>query len=75
MKSECLLRRKRVPHDTAWVDSAATKLGLFVEIPELGGLWEIIEKYPYRLSDKQLCTEGNPADSAVPLRGRRRVGE
>ena len=53
MKSECLLRRKEY-HTTAWVNSDATKLGLLVEIPELGGLWEIVEIYPYRLSDKQL---------------------
>ena len=55
MKSECLLRRKEY-HTTAWVNSDATKLGLLVEMPELGGLWEIIEIYPYRLSDKQLKT-------------------
>src|SRR6516162_5883998 len=53
MKSECLLRRNKC-HTTAWVDSDATKLGLLVEIPELGGLWEVVEIYPYRLSDKQL---------------------
>jgi len=56
MKSVCLLRRKEY-HTTAWVDSDATKLGLLVEIPELGGLWEIVEIYPYRLSDKQLKTQ------------------
>ena len=56
MKSECLLRRKerKEYHTTAWVNSDATKLGLLVEMPELGGLWEIVEIYPYRLSDKQL---------------------
>ena len=54
MKSVCLLRRKEY-HTTAWVDSDATKLGL-LEIPELGGLWEIVEIYPYRLSEEQLKT-------------------
>jgi hypothetical protein len=56
MKSECLLRRKerKEYHTTAWVNSDATKLGLLVEMPELGGLWEIVEIYPYRLSEKQL---------------------
>jgi hypothetical protein len=35
----------------------ATKLGSLVEIPELGGrLWEIVEIYPYRLTNKQLKT-------------------
>ena len=54
-KSQCLLRRKE-HHTTAWVESRATKLGLLVEMPELGGLWEIVEIYPYRLSDEQLKT-------------------
>jgi hypothetical protein len=36
------------------MDAGATKLGLIVEIAELGGLWEIVEIYPYRLTDKQL---------------------
>jgi hypothetical protein len=54
-KSQCLLRRKE-HHTTAWVESRATKLGLLVELPELGGLWEIVEIYPYRLSDEQLKT-------------------
>jgi hypothetical protein len=53
MKSQCLLRRKE-HHTTAWVESHASKLGLLVEIPELGGLREIVEIYPYRLSDGQL---------------------
>ena len=55
MKSQCLLRRKQ-RHTTAWVASRTTKLGLLVELPELGGLWEIVEIYPYRLSDEQLKT-------------------
>jgi hypothetical protein len=55
MKSQCLLRRKE-RHTTAWVESRATKLGLLVKIPELGGLWEIVEIYPYRLSEEQLKT-------------------
>jgi hypothetical protein len=55
LKSQCLLRRKE-HHTTAWVESHATKLGLLVEMPELGGLWEIVEIYPYRLSDEQLKT-------------------
>ena len=38
------------------MDAEATKLGLVVEIPQLGGLWEIVEIYPYRLADKQLRT-------------------
>jgi hypothetical protein len=57
MKSQCLLRRKE-HHTTAWVESHATKLGLLVEMPELGGLWEIVEIYPYRLSDGQLKRRG-----------------
>ena len=52
MKSHCLLRRDEY-HTTAWMDLEATKLGLLVEIPGLSGLWEIVEIYPYRLSDKQ----------------------
>jgi hypothetical protein len=55
MKTECLLRRNKY-HTTAWVEAEATKLGLRIEIPELGGLWEIIEIYPYRLTDEQLKT-------------------
>jgi hypothetical protein len=55
MKSQCLLSRKQ-HHTTAWVESRATRLGLLVELPELGGLWEIVEIYPYRLSDEQLKT-------------------
>jgi hypothetical protein len=55
MKTECLLRQNKY-HTTAWVEAAATKLGLRVEIPELGGLWEIVEIYPYRLTDEQLKT-------------------
>jgi hypothetical protein len=39
---------------TAYVASfRSCKLGLVVEIAELGGLWEIVEIYPYRLTDKQ----------------------
>ena len=72
MKSVCLLRRKEY-HTTAWVDSDATKVGLLVEIPELGGLWEIVEIYPYRLSDKQLKTRRistvNLLAGAEPHRG------
>jgi len=55
MKTQCLLRRNQY-HTTAWMDAEATKLGLVVEIPQLGGLWEIVEIYPYRLTDKQLRT-------------------
>jgi hypothetical protein len=37
------------------MDAEATKLGLIVEIPQLGsGLWEIVEIFPYRLTDRQL---------------------
>ena len=55
MKTQCLLRGNKY-HTTAWVEAEATKLGLRVEIPELGGVWEIVEIYPYRLTDKQLKT-------------------
>ena len=53
MKTQCLLRRNEY-HTTALIDSKVTKLGLLVKIPELTGLWEIVEIYPYRLSDKEL---------------------
>jgi len=36
------------------MDAQAIKLGLTVEIPQLGGLWEIVEIFPYRLTNKQL---------------------
>jgi hypothetical protein len=36
------------------MDAEAIKLGLRVEIPQLGGLWEIVEIFPYRLTDRQL---------------------
>ena len=49
----CLLRRNQY-HTTAWMDAEATKLGLVVEIPQLGGLWEIVEIFPYRLTNRQL---------------------
>jgi len=55
MKTECLLRQNK-NHTTAWVEADATKLGLCVEIPELNGPWEIVEIYPYRLTDEQLKT-------------------
>src|SRR6516225_12364739 len=55
MKTECLLRQNKY-HTTAWVEAEATKLGLRVEIAESGGLWEIVEIYPYRLTDEQLKT-------------------
>jgi hypothetical protein len=55
MKTQCLLKQNRF-HTTAWISAEAPKLGLLVEIPELGGRWEIVEIYPYRLSDKQLKT-------------------
>jgi hypothetical protein len=57
MKTQCLLKRNQY-HTTAWINAEATKLGLLVEIPELGDRWEIVEFYPYRLSDKQLKTHG-----------------
>jgi len=38
------------------MDARTVKLGVVVEIAELGGLWEIVEIYPYRLTDKQLRT-------------------
>jgi hypothetical protein len=57
MKTQCLLKRNQY-HTTAWINAEATKLGLLVEIPELGGRWEVVEIYPYRLSDKQLKTHG-----------------
>jgi hypothetical protein len=47
MKTQCLLKRNEY-HTTAWIDSEVTKLGLLVEITELGGLWEIVEIYPHR---------------------------
>src|SRR5215831_6770984 len=50
---QCLLRRNQY-HTTAWMDAEAIKLGLRVEIPQLGGLWEIVEIFPYRLTDRQL---------------------
>ena len=65
MKSECLLRRKEY-HTTAWVDSDATKLGLLVDISELGGPWEIVEIYPYRLSNKQLKTRRTSTITLLP---------
>jgi hypothetical protein len=55
MKTQCLLRRNQY-HTTAWMDPEATKLGLAVEIPQLGGLWEIVEIFPYRLTSRQLKT-------------------
>jgi hypothetical protein len=55
MKTHCLLRRNQY-HTTAWVNAESTKLGLLVEIPELGGRWKIVEIYPYRLTEKQLQT-------------------
>jgi len=58
MRTQCLLRGNKY-HTTAWVETKATKLGSLVEIPELGGrLWEIVEIYPYRLTNKQLKTHG-----------------
>jgi hypothetical protein len=58
MKTQCLLRGNKY-HTTAWVEAKVTKLGLLVEIPELGGrLWEIVEIYPYRLTNEQLKTRG-----------------
>ena len=53
VKTQCLLRRNRF-HTTAWMDARTVKLGVVVEIAELGGLWEIVEIYPYRLTDRQL---------------------
>jgi len=53
MKTQCLFRRNQY-HTTAWMDAEAIKLGLRVEIPQLGGLWEIVEIFPYRLTDRQL---------------------
>jgi len=55
IKTQCLLKQNQY-HTTAWINAEATKLGLLVKIPELGGRWEIVEIYPYRLSDKQLKT-------------------
>ena len=55
MKTQCLFRQNQY-HTTAWINAEVTKLGLLVEIPELGGQWEIVEIYPYRLTDKQLKT-------------------
>jgi hypothetical protein len=52
MKTQCLLKRNQF-HTTAWAGSGV-RLGLSVEIFELGGFWEIVEIYPYRLSGKQL---------------------
>jgi hypothetical protein len=55
MKTQCLFRQNQY-HTTAWINAETTKLGLLVEIPGLGGRWEIVEIYPYRLTDKQLKT-------------------
>jgi hypothetical protein len=38
------------------MDARTIKLGVIVETAELGGLWEIVEIFPYRLADKQLRT-------------------
>jgi hypothetical protein len=54
MKTHCLLRREQC-HTTAWVTAETTKLGLLVEIPKFGR-WEIVEIYPYRLTERQLQT-------------------
>jgi hypothetical protein len=57
MRTQCLLRGNKY-HTTAWVEAKAIKLGSLVEIPELGGrLWEIVEIYPYRLTNEQLKTQ------------------
>jgi hypothetical protein len=53
MKTQCLLKQNQY-HTTAWMDVETIKLGLGVEIPQLGGLWEIVEIFPYRLTDRQL---------------------
>ena len=50
MKTQCMLRRNQF-HTTAWMDAHTIKLGVVVEIAELGGLWEIVEIFPYRLTD------------------------
>jgi hypothetical protein len=66
VKSQCLLRRNKY-HTTAWMNSEAAKLGLLVEIPELGGLWEIVEIYQYRLTDEQLKTRKTLMVTSNPL--------
>ena len=55
VKTQCLLRRNQF-HTTAWMDARTSKLGVIEKLAELGGLWEIVEIYPYRLTDKQLRT-------------------
>jgi hypothetical protein len=75
MKTHCLLRRNQY-HTTAWITPKATELGLLIEIPELGGRWEIVEIYPYQLTDKQLKTRrtlivrNRKSSEARPLSGR-----
>ena len=58
MKTQCLLKRNQY-HTTAWIDSEVTKLGLLVEITELGGLWEIVEIYPHRSTPRQQLAANN----------------
>lgn len=53
MMTQCLLKRNQY-HTTAWLNTKVTRLGLVVEVPELGGRWEIVEIYPYRLSVNQI---------------------
>jgi hypothetical protein len=65
VKTECLLRRNKYD-TTAWVEVEANKLGLRVEIPQLSGLWEIVEIYPYRLTDEQLKTHETTLIAHVP---------
>jgi hypothetical protein len=45
MKIKCLLRKSGY-HTTAQLDPAGAALGSRVEIPRLGGIWEIVEGYP-----------------------------
>jgi hypothetical protein len=66
MKTQCLLKRNEY-HTTAWIDSEVTKLGLLVEITELGGLWEIVEIYPHRSTPRQQLAANNSFSRTYPI--------
>src|SRR5262245_50005418 len=61
MKIQCLLRQNTY-HTIAWMDPIDTELGAHVEIPGLGGIWEIIEMYPQQpiASSVRCCCESDP---------------
>jgi hypothetical protein len=50
------------------MNSEVTKLGLVVEVPKLGGVWELVEIFPRPVTDEEFKKLQNLDRLVLPVR-------